>query len=120
MNKRAMGSEMEKRARRYLEKQGVWILVTNYSCRKGEVDLIGKLEDTLIFFEVKARSTDQSGTAAEAVDERKQKKICLVADYYRMQHLNLAQLQVRFDVLAFDGEETTWIKDAFPYQGKGF
>ena len=120
MNTRAMGSEMEKKAKRFLEKQGVWILVTNYSCRKGEVDIIGKLEDTLIFFEVKARNSEQAGSAEEAVDERKQKKICSVVDFYRMQHLNLAQLQVRFDVLAINGDSIDWIQDAFPYQGKGF
>ncbi|MBR5421902.1 MAG: YraN family protein [Lachnospiraceae bacterium] len=120
MDTRSKGTEMEKKAEQYLAQEEVWILAHNFRCRFGEVDLVGKDGDYLVFFEVKYRSSDQSGDAAEAVNARKQKKICQVADFYRGRHVDLAKLSVRFDVLAIEGEEIRWIKDAFPYQGKGF
>lgn len=120
MDNRSRGSEMEQRADQFLRDAKVWILAHNFRCRFGEVDLVGRDGEYLVFFEVKWRKDDSSGDAAEAVNERKQKKLCEVSDYYRMRHVDLAKLPVRFDVLAMEGEEIRWIRDAFPYQGKGF
>ena len=114
MDNRSRGSEMEQRADQFLRDAKVWILAHNFRCRFGEVDLVGRDGEYLVFFEVKWRKDDSSGDAAEAVNERKQKKLCEVSD------LDLAKLPVRFDVLAMEGEEIRWIRDAFPYQGKGF
>ena len=120
MNKRAVGSVMEARAAEYLKGMGVKVIESNFRCRAGEVDLIGIDNDCLVFFEVKWRRSGYSGDPSEAVDIRKQLKICRVSDNYRMIHKKLALLQLRFDVLAMEEEEIKWIKNAFDYRGMGF
>ena len=55
------------------------------------------------------------GSAAEAVGVAKQKRICRVADYYRMIHHQGESVPVRFDVVAIDGGNLRWIKNAFYY-----
>ena len=120
MNRRAVGSEKEAKAAEYLTAQGIKILESNYSCRAGEVDLIGEDHGCLVFFEVKWRRSGYSGDPSEAVDCRKQQKICRVCDNYRMFHKELYKLQVRFDVLAMEEEKVNWIKNAFDYAGRGF
>ncbi len=120
MNKRAVGSEKETKAAEYLKARGVKILESNYSCRAGEVDLIGEDHGCLVFFEVKWRRSGYSGDPSEAVDRRKQQKICRVCDNYRMFHTEVYKMQVRFDVLAMEEEEVNWIKNAFDYVGRGF
>ena len=118
-NKRSTGTYYEDLAVRYLESHGVIITERNYRCRKGEIDLIGfDSEDgqkCLVFFEVKYRMTMQCGYAAEAVGYAKQKKICRVSDSFRMINGIYDDVQVRYDVVAFDGEDVTWIKNAFEY-----
>ena len=120
MNKRAVGSEKEAGAANFLVSKGVRILESNYRCRAGEVDLIGIDDGCLVFFEVKWRKNGYSGDPSEAVDYRKQQKICSVCDNYRMFHKALYKLQVRFDVLAMEEREIKWIKNAFDYIGRGF
>ena len=120
MNKREVGSRKEEYAAKYLVSKGVRILENNYHCRVGEVDMIGIDEGCLVFFEVKWRSSTVNGDPSEAVDSRKQKKICKVCDHYRMFHTELYKLQVRFDVMAIEEEEVNWIKNAFDYIGRGF
>ena len=120
MNKRAVGSEKEAGAAAFLNAHGVKILESNFRCRAGEVDLIGEDHGCLVFFEVKWRRSGVSGDPSEAVDYRKQQKICKVCDNYRMFHTELYKLQVRFDVLAMEDEEISWIKNAFEYIGRGF
>lgn len=115
MNKRAVGSEYEQMAKRYLEKRGVVILEENFRNRKGEIDLIGKHEGYLVFFEVKYRSNAGNGNPIEAVTFAKQKQICKVADYYRMVHGYGEFTPIRFDVVGILDSEITWIKNAFYY-----
>lgn len=68
-----------------------------------------------MFFEVKYRSGTGCGNAAEAVRYAKQRKICQVADYYRLRHHCAEDTPIRFDVVAVDGEKVRWIKNAFDY-----
>ena len=115
MNTRKIGAEREAVASDYLGSQGMKILEQNFRCRQGEIDIIGRHEGYLVFVEVKYRKTAHCGTAAEAVDHRKQRRICRVADYYRYIHHYGADESVRYDVVAFQGEEIIWIKNAFPH-----
>ena len=115
MNKRAAGADREKLATEYLARRGMKITEKNYRNRNGEIDLIGYHEDYLVFVEVKYRRDTQKGFAAEAVDMHKQRKICKVADYYRYSHGMGARTQVRYDVVAIQGEEIDWIQNAFPH-----
>ena len=119
-NKRETGSAYERLAADFLEKRGCRILKMNYRNRFGEIDLVGKDGDDLVFFEVKERRTGQAGSASEAVTLSKQKKICAVSDTYRFMEKVSPDTQIRYDVIAIDGNKINWIKNAFEYIGNGF
>lgn len=113
MNKRALGSDKEMLAAEYLEQRGMRIVESNYRNNHGEIDLIGYHEGYLVFVEVKYRSGNIAGSAVEAVDVRKQRRICRVADYYRYTHGIGGNISIRYDVVAIQGEEVNWIPNAF-------
>lgn len=112
MNKRVLGSRYEKAAGYYLEQQGYEILQYNYRCRFGEIDLIAKDGEYLVFCEVKYRRDQKAGNPLEAVDVRKQKNIWKVAEYYLMQHRAVG-VPCRFDVIGIENEKIILIKNAF-------
>lgn len=115
MNTREKGVQKEEEVCAYLRSRGVKIAERNFRCRQGEIDVIGYDGDYLVFFEVKFRSGLSRGSAAEAVGYAKQKKICQVADYYRVLHHCTEDTPLRFDVVAVDQDRITWIKNAFAY-----
>ncbi len=117
MNKRLQGSQYEQKAAAFLEKNGVQILQQNFRCKIGEIDLVGRAGNTLIFFEVKHRSLERSGFAQSAVDMKKQQIISRVSDLYRVMHHLSDDTNIRFDVVAVNGEKVTWIPNAFFYIG---
>lgn len=106
---------MEQLAAAYLEDRGMRIVERNFRNRQGEIDLIGYHEGYLVFVEVKYRSNSRKGTAFEAVDYRKQRQICKVADYYRYLHKLGNNTMIRYDVVAIQEEEITWLPNAFPH-----
>ena len=113
MNKREVGTQYEIRACEYMQKQGFRVLMRNFRCRQGEIDIIGEHEGYLVFVEVKYRSAATSGDAAEAVTPSKQ-KICRTADYYRYTHGISENSPIRYDVVAIQGEkEIRWYQNAF-------
>lgn len=114
-NRRQIGTEEEALAAAFLKKQGYRILEQNFRCRLGEIDLIARDGSALVFIEVKYRKSSAYGNPAEAVDSRKQQKICKVADYYRMKHRIPEGQACRFDVVAIQGRAIRLIRDAFPY-----
>lgn len=115
MNSRATGADRERLAEEYLSGRGMRIVEKNYRSRQGEIDLIGYEGEYLVFVEVKYRRNTAKGYAAEAVDWRKQQKICRVADYYRYSRRLEEQTKIRYDVVAIQGEEIRWIKNAFSH-----
>ena len=115
MNNRETGAVYEKQAAEYLLARGVRLLEQNYRSRRGEIDLIGRDGEYLVFFEVKYRKNNTKGYPAEAVDYRKQKNICRVADYYRMIHRIGDAEAVRYDVVAICGDEIVWYQNAFEH-----
>lgn|SRR5574344_2341012 len=117
VNKRVLGSEKERAAAVFLEQQGYRILQMNYRCRIGEVDLVARHGEYLVFVEVKYRKTDRSGSPEEAVTLAKQRKISKVCAWYlRENHLSL-DTPCRFDVVAVSQEEVRIYQNAFPYRG---
>lgn len=112
-NKRSLGGLYERKAADYLVSQGMKILCMNYRCRLGEIDLIGEDQGTIVFAEVKYRCKNTCGYGFDAVDYRKQKRISKTASYYLVTHKGTLDVPCRFDVVSFDGENLTWIKDAF-------
>ena len=117
INKRAVGTVYEKAAGSYLVQQGYEILEYNFRCRMGEIDIIAKDGEYLVFVEVKYRSSERAGNPLEAVDIRKQRIISKVASYYCLTHGYGESSPCRFDVVAINGEEYILIKNAFDYVG---
>ena len=113
MNNRETGTGKETLAAEYLAANGMRIVERNFRSRQGENDLIGYHNGYLVFVEVKYRRTERFGSPQEAVDFRKQRKICRVADYYRYRHRLGEGCPVRYDVVAFQGTQISWIQNAF-------
>ncbi len=115
MNKRQTGSEYEQKAAQYLQAKGVHVLELNYRNRKGEIDLIARDGDYLVFVEVKYRKDARKGAPEEAVNYRKRQNISHVADYYRMTHGISEFTPIRYDVIAFCSDEVIWHQNAFEH-----
>lgn len=96
------GEAYENVAKEYLEKQGLKFLHRNYRCRQGEIDLIMREKDTLVFVEVKYRKRATHGVAAESVSSQKQTRIAHTAKRFLQEH-KLWNMNCRFDVVAIDG-----------------
>lgn len=116
-NNRKKGARKEMEAAAWLEGKGLQILERNYRCKKGEIDLIAREDGTYVFLEVKYRKGEGSGHPAEAVDERKQKRISGSALWYLIEQGAL-EAPCRFDVIAVDGEvgSICWYRNAFDYR----
>jgi putative endonuclease len=121
-HRQALGRQGEAAAREYLSRRGIRILVENFTCAAGEVDLIGREKDVLVFIEVKARTSDAFGPPHLAVHRRKQRQIVRTAQWYLAER-RTPDAPSRFDVLAVtfrkDGSppRIDWVKDAFPAEG---
>lgn len=115
VNKRSTGTAYEELAADFLNKNNVRIVSRNFRSRFGEIDLIGYDGEYLVFFEVKYRTGEGSGYAQDAVNNKKQRTICKVSDYYRVLHGVSDFSPVRYDVIAVQGDDIQWIKDAFDY-----
>jgi putative endonuclease len=106
---------MEREAERYLQDQGLRSLASNYRCRQGEIDLIMQQGNTLVFVEVRYRSSPSFGSAAESITRSKQKKIIAAARHY-ISSRHSQEPACRFDVVAIaggSGRRVDWIRDAF-------
>ncbi len=127
-SKREVGTKGEKFAGQYLQELGYEILEYNYRCKKGEIDLIARDGDCLVFCEVKYRKDLGSGNPLEAVDIYKQRTLSSCALYYLMEH-SLMDTACRFDVIGIEGEneklweeepkdvKVTLVRNAFDYVG---
>ena len=108
------GARYEEKAAQLLTEKGCRILGRNYRTSLGEIDLIAQdPEGTLVFVEVKYRSSMRFGSAAEAVDREKQAAVRRAAACYLKEHGISPAAAVRFDVIATDREITRHIENAF-------
>jgi len=111
-----LGRFGEDLARERLKDCGYRILTTNYRCPLGEIDVIARDNDVLVFVEIKTRKNKSPGRVKEAVNTKKQRQISKVALAYMKSH-NLWGSKARFDVVAvglLDGKnEIEIIKNAF-------
>lgn len=117
-NKRAAGAKGERAAGAFLERQGYEILAYNFRCRMGEIDIVARDGNYLVFVEVKYRKSEKWGSPFEAVDRRKQRIISKVAAYYCYKNGCGETTPCRFDVAAVLGDEIQVIKNAFDYCGR--
>lgn len=94
-----LGEKGERRAARYLRRQGFRILARRYRTQWGEIDLIALDGDCVVFVEVKTRRSDVAGHPVEAVTPAKQQKLTRMALAYLKRH-GLLEHRARFDVVA--------------------
>jgi putative endonuclease len=110
------GEAGEALAARLLRRQGYRILETNYRTPLGEIDLIARERDTIVFVEVKARRSPHFGHPKTAVTALKQRKLSMVALYY-LKTTGQSGAKARFDVVAISGEterpEVEVVRNAF-------
>ncbi len=113
-NNKSKGDEGELIATKYLEDKGYVVIKNNFRCTFGEVDIIAKDKDFIVFIEVKYRTNKKFGMPVEAVNKKKQQKIRAVANYYILK--NKIKSKVRIDVigiLSLDKVEINHITNAF-------
>ena len=106
----ARGREAETLAARYLEAYGQRVLERNFLVRGGEIDLICRDRQTLVFVEVRQRSRSDFGGAAASIGRSKRQRIVLAAQYYL---LGKADCDCRFDCILIDNGQLEWLKNAF-------
>lgn len=106
----AAGVLAEEQAARFLAARGLKILARNYRCRGGEIDLVCRDGNILVFVEVRLRTNRSFGGAAASITAAKQRRITLAANHY------LAGKPLpacRFDAVLLDGTNIDWIRNAF-------
>ena len=107
------GAEAEALAAAFLEGRGLEVLERNFRCRLGEIDLVARDGETIVFVEVRRRASSAFGGAAASITSAKQLKILRAARFY------LSRQRVtpacRFDALLIEGDppRIDWIRDAF-------
>lgn len=112
-NKRTVGKQFEQIANEYLKKQGYIILEQNFQCKTGEIDIIAKQNDYLVFVEVKYRTNTSLGLPEEAIDFRKMRKITRTSKYYMLINRISEYTPCRFDVVSIINNEIKLIQNAF-------
>jgi len=114
---RLWGLHWERVAEKYLKAQGLKPLDRNYRCQRGEIDLVMRDKDCLVFVEVRYRNANSWVSAAETVTLDKQKKVIMAARYYLQQHPSEKNSNCRFDVVSIEGSKRNprieWFVNAF-------
>ena len=109
----ARGGDAENLAADFLQRQGLMLVTRNYRCRFGEIDLIAQDGKTLVFVEVRMRSSDRFGGAAASITSAKQAKLLRAARHYLA---GIARAPAcRFDALLVNGKDLSidWLRNAF-------
>lgn len=113
----ARGAQAEAEACAYLQRHGLQLVERNYRCAHGEIDLIMREQQTLVFVEVRYRAGTNFGGAAASVDARKQARLIAAALHYMQRHRGACRQPCRFDVMALApgarAEAVVWIRSAF-------
>src|SRR5579862_9091017 len=114
-----VGLKAEDAAAAYLRARGARVLLRNYRCRCGELDIVAQLGDEeLAIVEVRTRASEAYGGAAASVDAAKRQRLIRAASRLLQQRRDLAGLRARFDVIVVcdpcdDSPQILWIKHAF-------
>ena len=106
------GAGAERDAASLLIAAGYRIVDRNFRCKAGELDIVARDGDVLVFVEVRSRSDGDHGDAVEMIRRTKQRRVARVARYY-LAAVAPAFEQCRFDIVAITAGEAVLIKDAF-------
>lgn len=101
MNRKDTGNLGEKLARDFIQKRGYRILETNYRCPEGEIDIVARHKDFLVFVEVRTKRSLAFGSPEESITWTKRERLRTVAAHYLQTHDNLPPLW-RIDVVAVE------------------
>jgi putative endonuclease len=107
------GLAAEKLAATFLQNHGLTLVTQNYHCRYGEIDLVMRDKQILVFVEVRMRSSATFGGAAASITPQKQQKLIATAHHYLQQH---QASDCRFDAVLMNKAEPDhieWIRNAF-------
>ncbi len=114
---RARGAQVEAAARDYLVAAGLRALAANAQARHGELDLVMRDGDTVVFVEVRYRRSAAFGGGFASVDAGKRRRLVLAARQFLAAHRDLRDAPCRFDVIDASGDPATpklqWLRDAF-------
>jgi putative endonuclease len=108
--KQIQGQAGEDAALVHLSAQGLALVERNFRCKGGEIDLIMRQHDTLVFVEVRKRADARHGGAAASVTTAKQARLIIAAQVF-LQRYKMPPA-CRFDVVAIDGDVLTWLQNA--------
>ena len=115
-----LGKSAETQALHFLESRGLKLIENNYRCKCGEIDIVMRDADMVVFVEVRFRRNNRYGSGAETVGRKKQQKIIASASYYLQRNKKLARQPCRFDVISMSpgnigssGNNIDWIANAF-------
>ncbi len=112
----ARGAQAEAAAAAWLKQRGLAIVERNWRCRFGEIDLVLRDGDTLVFAEVRLRGNPLYGGAAASIDRRKRLRLAAAANLFLAAAPQWRSGPCRFDAVlmsAPDGSEIEWIRNAF-------
>ncbi len=116
-NTQELGQHAEQQAQGFLQTKGFKLLAKNYRCFHGEIDLIMRDRDDIVFVEVRSRSRHDYGEAAETINTRKKRKLIKTGMHFLQKKDWLYKVNSRFDVIAIhiDAGKTQieWIENAF-------
>ncbi|MFI4970190.1 MAG: YraN family protein [Lysobacterales bacterium] len=116
-NTRTAGARYEDIALEHLRATGLALLERNFSCRHGELDLVMRDRDTIVFVEVRYRRGGGFGDGIDSVSHAKRGKLVRAAEMFLATHPRLAHHACRFDVVAVAGDATApsldWRRNAF-------
>ena len=116
-NPYSIGRGAERLAERFLVRRGLTLVARNFRCRRGEIDLVMRDADSLVFVEVRRRRSRAFGGGLESVDESKRARLVAAAEFFLMTNRIGDDRPCRFDVVAIDGPSRQatieWIRDAF-------
>lgn len=116
-NRKNLGEKAEQQALLFLQKQGLRLIVQNYTCYSGEIDLIMNDGIDIVFIEVRSRSRTDYGLASETITLSKQRKIIHTATHFLQKRECLYKVNSRFDIVAIqfvaNKWQLEWIKNAF-------
>lgn len=106
------GAAAEARAARHLEEKGWTILERNFRAKVGELDIVARDGECVVFVEVRSRAGAAFGGAAASVDFRKRRKLLKAAQLYALKH-GLDDCPMRFDVVVVEAGRLDHLEDAF-------
>lgn len=109
-DKQRQGQRWEEQARSHLERHGLVLVEANYRCKGGEIDLIMRDGDSLVFVEVRQRADRSYGGAATSITRTKRRRLTVAAQFYLLRYR--AVPPCRFDVVAIDGGALEWLRNA--------